>query len=323
MRSVQLDDIYEPIWQDLQKVEQELKAAADVNIPILSQLLDYVIESSGKRIRPAITLFAGKFYNYDLSLLVPAAAAIEFAHTATLVHDDVVDDSAQRRSKTTINYLQGETKAVLLGDYLLGRAIYLATATENIRFMKLFSRAAMTISSGELMHSVSSYDLEHDRQHYFQWISAKTACLFSMAAESGAILSQAPEEAIQSLQSYGYNLGMAFQVVDDVLDFIAEESELGKPLGSDLSQGILTLPIILFLERYPGDAVIIKALGSNDAMDIKLATDRICQSFAIEDCLGIASAFCQQACQALQDLHCQSPQSSMIDLAHYVIQRRR
>ena len=323
MRLVQLDDIYEPIWRDLQEIEQELKAVIDVDIPILSQLLDYVLESSGKRIRPAITLFAGKFYYYDLDLLVPAAAAVELLHTATLVHDDIVDDSAQRHSKTTINYLRGKTSAVLLGDYLLGRAAHLATATENIRVLRLFSRAAMTISSGELMHSISSYDLEQARKNYFHWISAKTACLFSTAAESGATLSQAPEEAIQSLQNYGYNLGMAFQVVDDVLDLTGEEAELGKPLGSDLSQGILTLPIILFLERYPGDVVIKKALGGNDAADIKSAIDRICQSFAIEDCLDIASDFCQQACQALQNLPCQSLQSRMIDLAHYVIQRRR
>jgi geranylgeranyl pyrophosphate synthase len=320
---VQLDDIYEPIWSDLQKVEQRLKAAIDVDVPFLSQLLDYVLESSGKRTRPAITLFAGKFYHYDVALLVPAAAAMELVHTATLVHDDIVDNSTQRRNKATINYLQGKTNAVLLGDYLFGRAAALAAATENIRVMKLFSRAAMTISSGELRRNISSYDLELTRENYFQWISAKTACLFSTAAGLGAILGRSPERATQSLQNYGYNLGMAFQVVDDVLDFVGKEAELGKALGSDLSQGILTLPIILFLERYPEDVVIKKALGSDDGVDVEAAISRICQSSVIEDCLDIASGFCQQACRALENLPCQSVQSKMIDLVHYVIQRRK
>lgn len=320
---MQLDDIYEPIQQELQQVEQKLREVIDVNIPILSQLLDYVVDSSGKRIRPAITVFAGKFYDHDLDVLIPAAAAIELLHTATLVHDDVVDDAPQRHSKTTISYLRGKMNAVLLGDYLLGRAAYLATATENIRVMKLLGQAAMTVSGGELVHSVSSNDSRQARRNYLQWISAKTACLFSTAAEAGATLSQAPEAAVQALQSYGYNLGMAFQVVDDVLDFVGDEAELGKPPGSDLSQGILTLPTILFLEHYPEDAVTRRALGSKDAIDIKAAIDRVCQSSAIEECLNVASGFCEQACQALQDLPSCSLQSRMVDLAHYVIERRR
>jgi len=303
-------------------VEESLVSVVDVNIPVLKKLLDYIIKTSGKKIRPALTLFSGKFYNYDLGLLLPVATAMELLHTATLVHDDVVDNSLQRRGKATVNKLWGDTSAVLVGDYLLGKCAELTAETENIEVMKLLSNTVMVISSGELRQKELSFNGEQNKDDYYRWIAAKTASLFSAAAESGAILANSPEEAIHALRDYGYNLGMAFQVVDDVLDFTGNEVELGKLPGSDLSQGVLTLPTIIFLERYPNDDTVKKILESEIAEHMELVRDKICQSSVIQDCIDIARHFSLQACQALEILPDKFPRSHLVDLAHYVVRRK-
>jgi len=303
-------------------VEESLVSIVDVDIPVLKKLLDYIIKASGKKIRPALTLFSGKFYNYNLGLLLPVAAAMELLHTATLVHDDVVDNSLQRRGKATVNKLWGDTSAVLVGDYLLGKCAELTAETENIEVMKLLSNTVMVISSGELRQEGLSFNGKQNKDDYYRWIAAKTASLFSAAAESGAILANSPEEAIQALRDYGYNLGMAFQVVDDVLDFTGNEVELGKLPGSDLSQGVLTLPTIIFLERYPNDDTVKKILESEIAEHMELVRDKICQSSVIQDCIDIARNFSLQACQALEILPDKFPRSHLVDLAHYVVRRK-
>ncbi|MCD6230493.1 MAG: polyprenyl synthetase family protein [Dehalococcoidia bacterium] len=320
---MQLDDIYKPIEQDLHRVQQRLRAAVDVDIPLLSRLLAYVLESGGKQIRPAVTLFVGKLYHYDVDLLSLAAAAIELLHTSTLVHDDIVDNSTQRRNKGTTNYLWGEDRAVLLGDYLFGKSANLITETGDIRVMRLFSRTVMTVSSGELVYSASPA-VRQTRESYFHWIGAKTAYLFSMAARGGAILSQAPDQAIEACTAYGYNLGMAFQVTDDILDFMGDGAELGKPLGSDLSRGIFTLPTILFLEgRVGADNIVQKTIESTDPGDIKLVMDEIRQSRAIADCADIARNFSEKACHALEELPHEESWFKLVDLAHYILERRQ
>lgn len=303
-------------------MEESLVSVVDVNIPVLKKLLDYIIKTSGKRVRPALTLFSGKFYDCDLASLIRVATAMELLHTATLVHDDVVDNSLQRRGKATVNKLWGDTSAVLVGDYLLGKCAELTAETENIEVMKLLSNTVMVISSGELRQKGLSFNGKQNKDDYYRWIAAKTASLFSAAAESGAILANSPEEAIHALRDYGYNLGMAFQVVDDVLDFTGNEVELGKLPGSDLSQGVLTLPTIIFLERYPNDDTVKKILESEIAEHMELVRDKICQSPVIQDCIDIARHFSLQACQALEILPDKFPRSHLVDLAHYVVRRK-
>lgn len=322
MIQVELKTIYEPIQPELQQVEQNLGAAIDEDIPILSELLDYVVRDGGKRIRPALTLFAGKFYHYDLDLLLPAATAMEFLHTATLVHDDIVDGSAKRRGKPTVNSVWGNTNAVLFGDYLFAKAANLMTSAGNIRVMNLMSQAAAIIACSELRHNAVPQDMERAREYYYEWIGNKTAVLFSVAAELGAILSRAPEEAIQALKNYGYNFGMLFQITDDILDFIGDEAQLGKPLGSDLSRGILTLPTILLLERWPGDEVVKKALGSSNDDDIASAIDKVRNSFAVRDSFDAAFGFYSSACQSLKDLPDKRLCTHLVELANYAIQRK-
>ncbi len=318
-----LSDIYKPIEDDLEKVEQSLEAVADVDSPLLSELLKYTLKNGGKRIRPSLTLLAGKFHVYDLALLVPLATAIELLHTATLVHDDIVDHSPIRRSKPTVSRAWGENRALLLGDYLFAKAGSLAAGTGNLRAIRLFSQALMTISGGELKQTGIVFDLKQAREHYFNWISAKTARLFSTATESGAILSQSPEYVIEALKNYGHNFGMAFQIIDDVLDFVGDEVELGKPVGSDLGEGIVTLPSILFAEANPQDNLIKSVVENRDTKTVALAVENIRSSPAISQCLALASDFCSRASQALEVLPDNSYRQALLDLAAYIVQRRK
>jgi len=321
--NLNLKNIYHPVEKDLKKVDRALEDIADADFPLLSELLDYTLQAGGKRVRPALTLLCGKFYIYDLKLLVPMAAAIELLHTATLVHDDIVDNSPVRRGKPTVSRTWGENVALLLGDYLFAKAGSLVAGTGSLRAIKLFSETLMTISAGELRQTAVTSDMARARDYYFAWIGAKTACLFATSTESGAILSQAPEEAIQAIRDYGHNLGMAFQIVDDVLDFTGEEEELGKPVGSDLREGTLTLPTILFTEYYPDDDLTKNFIGKKVAGDITAAVEKIRNSRVMDDCLYLAGEFCLKSRRAAEKLPSSPAKKSLVDLVDYIVERRK
>jgi geranylgeranyl pyrophosphate synthase len=319
-----LSTIYEPIQEDLVKVEDRLRLVCEVDFPWLSKLLEHSLKSGGKRIRPALVLLSGKFYNYDLSYLLPVATAIEILHTATLVHDDAIDNSLVRRGRPTINKVWGEDKAILLGDYLLAKSEELVADTQNLRVIKLFAQTLMAISSGELNQAFSAFNLEQTRQQYLQRISGKTASLLSLVTESGAILSQAPEKSVEALKGYGYNLGIAFQIVDDILDFIGTEEEMGKPIGLDLAQGTLTLPAILLLERYPEDNPVRRLFQNEDRQrNIELAMELVRNSSITQECYAVASDYCARACHNLSLLPDNASRRSLIKLADYVVKRRK
>jgi octaprenyl-diphosphate synthase len=319
-----LNTIYEPIQEDLVRVEDRLRSVCEVDFPQLSKLLDYSLKSGGKRIRPALVLLSGKFYHYDPNYLLPMATAVEILHTATLVHDDAIDNSPVRRGRPTINRAWGEDKAILLGDYLLAKSQELVAETQNWRVVRLFAQAFMTLSSGELNQAVNAFNLEQTRQQYRQRISAKTASLISLATESGAILSQAPEKTVEALKEYGHNLGIAFQIVDDILDFIGTEEEMGKPTGSDLAQGTLTLPAMLVLERYPGDNPVTRLFHNEDRQkNVELAIELVSNSSIPEECYAVASDYCAKACQNLDLLPDNASRRSLITLAEYVVKRRK
>jgi len=321
---LKLDTIYELIGEDLIKVEDKLRSVSKVDFPWLSDLLAYSLKGGGKGIRPAFVLLSGKFYDYNLDYLLPMATAVELLHTATLVHDDAIDKSLIRRGRATVYKVWDGDKAVLLGDYLFAKAEEFAAATGNLQVIKLSAQTLQVISSGELNQAFNAFNLEQTRQHYLQRISSKTASLFSTATESGAILSQAPEESIKVLKDYGYNLGIAFQIVDDILDFISTEEELGKPIGSDLAQGTLTLPSMILLERYPEDNPVKRLFQNRDKQEnIKLAIELVRNSSIIEECYAVASEFCARACRNLNLLPENASRQALIELANYVVNRKR
>ncbi|UCG10035.1 MAG: polyprenyl synthetase family protein [Dehalococcoidia bacterium] len=320
---MKLNKIYKPIQQELVRAEESLASVTRVEPNWLAKMLDYSLSGGGKRIRPALALLSGKLYDYNLDYLLPMAVAVELMHTATLVHDDAIDNSLVRRSKPTINSVWGEEKAVLLGDYLFARSGEFAADTQNLRVVRLFSQTLAIISTGELEQTFTAFNTDQSWQDYLKRISHKTASLFSLATESGAILSQAPEKSIEILKDYGYNLGIAFQIVDDILDFIGTEEELGKPVGSDLSQGTLTLPAILLLEQYPDDNPIKKSFSDADRpKNIELALNMVRDSSIPEACYQVAADYCAKACRNLNLLPDNDSLQSLIQLAGFIAERR-
>ena len=318
-----LSGIYRSIQDDLSQVKEYLRSIIKVDFPWLSEQLDYVVGGGGKGIRPALTLLSGKFYRYNLKYLLPMAVSVELMHTATLIHDDAIDKSMSRRGRATIYKLWGDEPAILLGDYLFAKAGEFVSDTQCSRVIKLFSQTLATISSGELNQFFGAYNLKQTREQYFKKISGKTASLFSLATESGAVLSEAPEKSIKILREYGYYLGIAFQVVDDILDFISTEEELGKPVGSDLTQGTLTLPAMLLMERYPEDNPIKRLFENRDDKDnIKQAIDLMRNSPIVDECYAVASEYSARACQNLNDLPENSSSEALVALAEYVVARK-
>jgi len=252
------------------------------------------------------------------------AMAVELMHLATLVHDDTIDNSAVRWGRPPINKLWGTEQAVLLGDYLFAQAGELVAKTDNLPVIKLLPHTLMIITSGEIAQSHSAFNLEQTREHYMHRIASKTAALFILATESGAILSDASEEAVRIMRDYGHNLGIAFQIVDDILDFIGTEEEMGKPVGSDLSQGTLTLPAMLLLEQYPGEDNPVRQLfeaGSGEHY-ISQAIEQVRNSPIIQECFEVAAGYCDRACQRLERLPDTEARKSLYELADFIINRR-
>jgi geranylgeranyl pyrophosphate synthase len=327
-RFLQLSQIYASVQEDLAGVERQLRSVSEVDFSELAELLSYIL-TGGKGIRPALTLLTGKFYHYNPDLHLHMATAVELMHTATLVHDDAIDNSLVRRGRPTINSLWGEDRAVLLGDYLFAKAGEFAAATGNLRVIRLFALTLQIISSGEISQTFDAYNLEQTRDHYLERISSKTASLFSLATESGAILSQAPEESIQILKEYGFNLGIAFQIIDDLLDFVGTEEEMGKPIGSDLAQGTFTLPAMLLLEHYPDDNLVKGLFSDHDIPKgdkqkrINQAIDLVRHSSIVQECYEVASDYCAKACHRLGLLPASPSRQALKDLADLVISRRK
>ncbi|MDO8671905.1 MAG: polyprenyl synthetase family protein [Dehalococcoidia bacterium] len=315
--------IFEPVQKDMLLVEEQLQSIARVEFPILSELLSYVLQSKGKRIRPAITLLVGKLNEYDLNLLIPIATAVEALHTATLVHDDMIDNAPIRRGRPTLNSAWNKGSAVLAGDFLFAKSAEFAAMTDNIRITRLFARTIMIICSGELRQMFEEFDWEHGKDDYFKKIESKTAALFASAAESAAILSAAPEKSVSVLRDYGMALGMAFQIVDDILDFVGDQEVLGKPVGNDLLQGTITLPAILLAERYPDDFDPKKLFrnGGNEQA-AQRAIEMIRNSVIIEDCYVIARRYANLARESILSLPSSPHAFPLIALVDNVVERR-
>jgi geranylgeranyl pyrophosphate synthase len=318
-----LDRIYSPVKADLDLVEAKLVTIASDDNPLLSRLLQYALLKAGKRIRPALTLLSGKFYRYDPELLISMSAAVELLHIGTLVHDDIIDNSAMRHGKPAVYRKWGVNSALLLGDYLFSRAGTLATTTENMRVIKRFTETLMTISGGELRQAGALFDPRSARDNYYSWIADKTACLFVMAAECGSVLSGCPENQVIALKDYALNFGLAFQIIDDILDFVGDEKKLGKPIGSDLSEGAVTLPTVLYYEKHPKDQIIRKIIVDHDKSLVGEAVELIKASSAIEECRTIARQFYVKADDSLNKLPDCEAKESLKGLVEFVIERNK
>ena len=315
--------IYSPIQEQLLRVEERLKGVGDVPFPYLADLLDHVLDTTGKKARPALTLLAGGFHPNDGDSLETMATAVELLHIATLIHDDTVDNSDIRRGKATVSNLWGRNVAVVLGDFIFAVSATFVCDTQNIRVVRRFSETIMELSSGELREIADAYNADQSREQYLERIFNKTASLFTTAGESGAILSGASEDIVQALREYGHNLGMAFQIVDDILDFDATRDEVGKPVGRDLLQGVLTLPAIIALERDPADNPIIDLFKDpEDQASLQRAVDMIQNSSIIDSAYAVADEYCVKALACLEDLEPNPTRDSLEGLTGLLLTRR-
>jgi len=318
-----LEEIYRPVKDDLKLVEARLEQIAQNDIPLLSQMLEFALLNVGKRVRPALTLLSGKFYKYDLDVLVPMSAAVELLHIGTLVHDDMIDNSETRHGKQAVYLKYGVNSALLLGDYLFSRAGSLAATTENMRVIRRFSETLMTISGGELREARVSFDPSSARDNYYKWISDKTACLFVMASECGSVLGGCPDDQVEALKEYALNFGLAFQIIDDILDFVGDQTTMGKPIGSDLTEGAITLPSIIYAEKHPSDKIIREIIVERRKELVPLAVEKVRSSTVIDECRNIAREFYNKACRSLEKLPDCDARRSLNALVEFVIARNR
>ncbi len=236
------------IHSDLAYVETELEKYALTSKTLLGESSNYLLRAGGKRLRPALVLLAGKFFNYFLERLGPLAVAIELIHMATLVHDDVIDGASTRRGIPTVRAQWGDSIALYTGDYLFSQALLLVAEHGNEQVARILADVSLKMCEGEIEQIETIGKLDLGVRTYLRRIKRKTALLFSSCCLIGALASDAPPPVARYLKNYGYYLGMAFQITDDILDFVGSEKIFGKPVGSDLRQGIITLPVIYALK---------------------------------------------------------------------------
>jgi geranylgeranyl pyrophosphate synthase len=324
--------LLEPLAADLERIELKMREPVHPEYPQLMAVLQSILGSGGKRLRPALALLAGRVYEADPDKLVSLAAALEMLHTATLVHDDLIDGALLRRGKTTLNARWNTGATVLTGDYLFARAAALAAETDNVRVMSIFADTLMTICSGELQQIFDRHslpDLGNDQAwqeslvRYDQRIHAKTASLFAAATEAASVLSGAPKGVVAALREYGLLLGTGFQIIDDVLDFQGDQEVLGKPVGSDLREGIVTLPVLYFLREHPDDQRVAAVVrdGSDDRL-VREVVAAICESGAVSWAMDRAQGFIVRSQEALTAVPEGQPRQIMYELADFTISRR-
>ena len=301
-----------------------MRAQADGHHPELRAALHHLLGAGGKRIRPTLVLLTGNMLGADPDKLITLAAAVEMLHTATLVHDDLIDGALLRRGNPTLNARWSPASTVLTGDFIFARAAKLAAETDCLPLMRLFAETLAIIVNGELTQLFSSRGIAN-RENYNQRIFAKTASLFEMSARGAAMISPVDEATVETMQDYGYQVGMAFQIVDDILDFNGEQAEVGKPVGSDLLQGLITLPTLHYIEDHPDDPNIRPLLEGNYSVGQK-QMNRLVQSIrksdAISRSMNEAEKYVAQAVRALTDMPVGTERQALEDLARYIVDRR-
>ncbi|HDN80958.1 MAG TPA: polyprenyl synthetase family protein [Chloroflexi bacterium] len=314
-----------PIKRELEEVEKVMLEKISLTYQPLAENVTQLIRGGGKRLRPALAILASKFHPADRGKVILLAASIEMLHTATLIHDDLIDNASSRRGLPTLNSMWPSAAVVLAGDHILAGAASLAARTGSPRVVRIIAETLQIICDGEIRQIFGAYGWPQDIKDYYYRIYAKTASLFAAATEAGGVLSKAPEGEIQALRKYGEYLGTAFQIVDDVLDFTGKEEEMGKPTGSDLRQGIVTLPVFYFMEDYNDSKLLLKALnarGEERGEAIATLVELIRNSQAIKLSLDKAREFVIRAKEALSIFPDNQYRRIMLELADFVIERK-
>lgn len=294
-------------------MEQLLQETLSSTERLGAQTSLHLLRAGGKRVRPMVTLLAGRVFDAPDEAVIPIAAAAEMIHMATLVHDDVIDGAQSRRGRPTVNAIWGNYSAVLTGDFMLARAMSLIVDQGHPRVLKVMADMIYEMCEGEIAQHEAKGRLDLTEQEYLRRIGKKTARFFQACAESGALLGNAPASAVRAMGQFGYNLGMAFQVVDDLLDMTGDEQVMGKPVGSDLAQGVLTLPVIYLLQREEYRQRVAERLRviPPEPQDIQVILQLVRQNGALRYTEEVASRFARRAAEFLESVP-QGPASDLL-----------
>jgi octaprenyl-diphosphate synthase len=313
----------EPVAEDLRQVDALIRRRLDSDVALVRDVARYIVAGGGKRLRPALLLLACGACGYRGEARLPLAAVIEFIHTATLLHDDVVDESRLRRGRSTANAAFGNAAAVLVGDFLYSRAFQMMVVLENMAVMRVLADATNAIAAGEVMQLMASRDPEVDEARYLEVIRRKTAKLFEAAAQLGAVLAGAAPGLAAGLAAYGMHLGTAFQLIDDVLDYSGDAETIGKSLGDDLAEGKPTLPLIRAMRAgTPEQAALVRRAivdGGREEFGAVLAAIRACG--ALDYARAAAQREADAAVASIDALPGSEFKRSLLELASFSVTR--
>jgi octaprenyl-diphosphate synthase len=317
--------LFELVRDDMDDVNRIIIDKARSDVDLIPELARHLIDSGGKRLRPMLTIASARMCGYEGIDHVQLAASVEFMHTATLLHDDVVDESDLRRGRKSARILWGNEASVLVGDFLLGQAFKMMVEVGSLEALRILSDAAAVIAEGEVMQLIASKDTETNEDEYLAVINAKTAALFSAAAEVGAVLASRPKAEQAALRSYGKNLGIAFQLLDDVLDYSGDPERLGKSVGDDFREGKITLPVVLAYRRGSGKQreFWCRVLQDGDLRtgDLEQAIAYINKHGAIKDTIERARHYGSIAHDALAIFPDTNYKAALIDTVAFCIDR--
>jgi octaprenyl-diphosphate synthase len=321
--STRLDAIQALIAGDLGAVDAVIRARLDSDVVLIRQVAQYIIAGGGKRLRPALLLMAAGASGHRGREAHELAAVVEFIHTATLLHDDVVDESELRRGRETANAAFGNAASVLVGDFLYSRAFQMMVTVQSMRVMEVLAEATNTIAEGEVLQLLNAHNPEIGEDQYLEVIRRKTAKLFEASARLGAILGGVRGEVEEGFAAYGMHLGTAFQLIDDVLDYSGNHNETGKNLGDDLSEGKPTLPLIYVMRNgSPEQAALVRrAIEQGGREEFRAVLDAIRDTGALEVARGQAQRESQAACEAIAGVADSKYRQALLDLAAFAVER--
>jgi octaprenyl-diphosphate synthase len=320
-----LEPLQRLVEADMRAVNQLIVSRLDSPIRLIPELAGHLVAAGGKRVRPMLTLIAAKLCGYRGERHIRLAAAVEFIHSATLLHDDVVDQSELRRGLATANAIWGNKPPVLVGDFLFARAFQLMVEDGSLAVLDILANASAVIAEGEVEQLMTANDAETDEATYLRVVNAKTATLFAAAAQIGGVVAERPASEAEALRGYGENLGIAFQLTDDVLDYCAREVVLGKSLGDDFREGKITLPVVLAFARGGAQERrfwrrTLEQVEQRDG-DFARAIELLNRHGALADSLARAAEYSATARRALEGFAPSEPKQALLDLADFCIER--
>lgn len=322
---MKLMQLYASLKSDLQTIEDTLAQSVSSDLPLLNESAQHLLKAGGKRLRPVFVLLSGKFGEYDLSRIKYVAAALELIHMASLVHDDVIDDADTRRGQPTVKAKWDNRIAMFTGDYINGKALVVASELGDPRIHQILSSAIVQMCIGEMEQIRDFFNTEQTVRHYLLRIRRKTALLIAISCQLGAIATGAPENICNALYRYGYQVGMTFQITDDLLDICGTEKKIGKPPGSDLRQGNITLPVLYALQeppiREPLLAEIARIREKEGAADSAKAVKLVRSSKGIRESEKLAERYMEKALKELERLPDVPARRNLADIAKFVAQR--